>query len=136
MRRRSMDGPAPTATGALTGLGAMSRFATGAKGLGVMAGGGSKVLKAKGLGGMDGLGRAKVLGAAGPGLAKVLAANGPGGTAGLGVAKGLGAKGLGGPGVSEASGAPTAELLALFADNSDGGGAYLRGWAGLAVSTA
>ena len=33
-----MDGPASTATGALTGLGAMSRFATGAKGLGAMAG--------------------------------------------------------------------------------------------------
>ena len=44
--------------------------------------------------------------------------------------------GAAGPGVSEASGAPTAEGPTLFADNSDGGGAYLRGWAGLAVITA
>jgi hypothetical protein len=130
-----MDGPAPTATGGPTGLGAMSRFATGAKGLGARAGlGGSSVLGAKGLGVTVALGLAKVLGAAGPGLAKAL---GPGVTAGLGMANGLGAKGLGGAaGVSEASGAPTAEVPALFADNSDGGGAYLRGWAGLALITA
>jgi hypothetical protein len=135
-----MDGPAPTATGGPTGLGAMSRFATGAKGLGARAGlGGSSVLGAKGLGVTVALGLAKVLGAAGPGLAKALGAVGPGVTAGLGMANGLGAKGLGGaagPGVSEASGAPTAEVPTLFADNSDGGGAYLRGWAGLALITA
>ena len=107
-----------------------------AKGLGVRTGPGvSKVVEAKGLGLSATLGL--VLGTAALGFAKALAAAGPGVTAEFG--KGLGAKGLGGaagPGVSEASGAPTAEVPALFADNSDGGGAYLRGWAGLALITA
>jgi hypothetical protein len=99
-----------------------------------MAGpGGSNVVEANGLGATAVLGL--VLGAGVLGLAKALGAAGREVTAEFG--EGLGAKGLGGaagPGVSEASG--VVELLALFADNRDGGGAVLRGGAGLAVITA
>jgi hypothetical protein len=98
-----------------------------------MAGpGGSNVVEANGLGATAVLGL--VLGAGVFGLAKALGAAGREVTE---FGEGLGAKGLGGaagPGVSEASG--VAELLALFADNREGGGAVLRGGAGLAVITA